>query len=561
MRRLLSVNVGLPRDVAWRGRTVRTAIIKEPVDDRRMVRRLNVDGDGQADLIGHGGEHRAVYVYDEASQRYWEDELGRADLTPGSFGENFTVAGMPDDEVCLGDAYQIGSAVFEVSQPRVTCFKIGIRLDEPRMPALLYSHGRPGFYLRVLEEGEVGAGDAIEQVAAGHGAVTVREACALLYLPGHDRARIADALAVPGLPEGWRLAFEALLAGDSGLVAPSAPPAWQGFRPFRVASVTAESSDVRSFELEPIDGVALPEQAPGVAVTVRLPEALRSYSLSAPSDPDRYRISVKRLAGGVASAYLHDRVAPGDVIELGAPRGTFTLDPAGDGPVVLVSAGVGITPLLAMLGGLARAGSTRPVWWVHGARDGASLAFAREADALLAQLPHARRLLALSRPAPADAFDRAGRLDLGALRSLDVPRDGDYYLCGPDAFMRDLESALRAWGVEAGRIHREAFGSARADPERPPHAPAGQPGDGPLVSFARAGLAVAWDDRFGSLLELAEACDVPADSSSRPGVCPRCETRLVDGEVDYVNEPLDPPATGNALLCSACPHGPVTLDL
>ena len=557
----MSVNVGRPRDVAWRGRTVRTAIFKEPVDGRRMVRRLNVDGDGQADLVGHGGEHRAVYVYDEASQRYWEDELGRGDLAPGSFGENFTVAGMPDDEVCLGDVYRIGGAVLEVTQPRVTCFKIGLRLDEPRMPSLLYSHGRPGFYLRVVEEGEVGAGDTIEQLAAGPRAVTVREACALLYLPGHDRARIADALALPGLPHGWRLSFEALLTGDSGLVAPSPPPAWQGFREFRVASVTAESADVRSFELEPVDGVALPEHASGVAVTVRLPQALRSYSLSAPHDPARYRISVKRLAGGIASAHLHDHVSPGAVIELGAPRGAFTLDPAGDGPVVLVSAGVGITPLLAMLGGLARTRSTRPVWWAHGARDGASLAFAREADALLAQLPNARRLLALSRPTPADTSDRTGRLDLDALRSLGVPREADYFVCGPDAFMRDLDAALRAWGVEAGHIHQEAFGAARADPDRPPHAPAGPPGDGPLVSFARAGLAVAWDDRFGSLLELAEACDVPADWSCRTGVCHRCETRLVDGEVDYINEPLDAPAAGSALLCSTCPRGPVTLDL
>ena len=185
--KLLSVNVGLPRDVAWRGRTVRTAIFKSPVDGRRRVRRLNVDGDGQADLVGHGGEHRAVYVYDRSAYEHWSEFLGRGDLVPGHFGENFTVEGMPDDEVCVGDRYRIGDAVFEVTQPRVTCYKVGLRLEEPRMPALLYSHGRPGFYLRVLEEGEVGAGDEIERVGVGPQAMSVREISALLYLPGHSR--------------------------------------------------------------------------------------------------------------------------------------------------------------------------------------------------------------------------------------------------------------------------------------------------------------------------------------------------------------------------------------
>jgi len=167
--RLLSVNVGLPRDVSWRGRTVWTAIFKFPVAGRRRVGRLNVDGDGQADLVGHGGEHRAVYVYDRSAYEHWSEVLGRDDLVPGHFGENFTVEGLPDEEVCVGDRYRIGDATFEVTQPRVTCFKVGLRLEEPRMPALLYSHGRPGFYMRVLEEGEVGAGDEIERVAVMFG--------------------------------------------------------------------------------------------------------------------------------------------------------------------------------------------------------------------------------------------------------------------------------------------------------------------------------------------------------------------------------------------------------
>ena len=158
MARLLSVNVGLPRDVAWKGRMVHTGIWKDPVQGHRRVGRLNLDGDGQGDLAGHGGEQRAVFVYQIESYRFWQKELKRSDFVHGQFGENFTIEGLPDDTVCIGDRYQIGSALFEVTQPRVTCYRVGIRLNEPRMPALLTSNGRPGFYFRVLREGEVGAG-------------------------------------------------------------------------------------------------------------------------------------------------------------------------------------------------------------------------------------------------------------------------------------------------------------------------------------------------------------------------------------------------------------------
>jgi MOSC domain-containing protein YiiM len=173
MERLVSVNVGLPGDITWRGETVRTAIWKQAVTGRRMVTRLNVTGDRQGDLAGHGGENRAVMVYQTASYRYWEAHFGRADFVFGQFGENFTVDGMSDDEVCIGDRYRIGGALFEVTQPRVTCYRVGIRMNEPAMAALLVSHHRPGFYLRVLEEGEVGAGDDIVKVADGSEHVSV----------------------------------------------------------------------------------------------------------------------------------------------------------------------------------------------------------------------------------------------------------------------------------------------------------------------------------------------------------------------------------------------------
>lgn len=183
MARLLSINVGLPRDVAWQGRTVHTGIWKAQVTGPRRVRRLNIDGDGQGDTAGHGGEHRAVFVYQDESYRYWQEHLGRSNLVHGQFGENFTVEGLADTNVCIGDRYRIGSALFEVTQPRVTCYRLGIRMDEPDMAALLVRHGRPGFYFRVLEEGDVEAGDEIKQIAVGHERMSVFEVNALLYLP------------------------------------------------------------------------------------------------------------------------------------------------------------------------------------------------------------------------------------------------------------------------------------------------------------------------------------------------------------------------------------------
>src|SRR6201981_2906132 len=199
MARLLSVNVGLPRDIEWQGKTVHTAVWKTPVQGRRMTRRLNTDGDGQGDLAGHGGEHRAIFVYQIESYRYWENQLGRNDFTYGQFGENFTVEGLADTEVCIGDHYRIRDALLEVTQPRVTCYRVGIRMNEPRMAALLVARGRPGFYFRVLEEVDVEAGDEIVQVAAGPERMSVFDINALLYMPGHPRSQLERALRIPAL--------------------------------------------------------------------------------------------------------------------------------------------------------------------------------------------------------------------------------------------------------------------------------------------------------------------------------------------------------------------------
>src|SRR5215217_830449 len=308
---LLAVNVGMPKDVSWQGKTVFTAVFKDAVTGPRRVRKLNIDGDGQGALAGHGGEQRAVFVYQIDSYRYWERELGRDDFAYGQFGENFTVEGLGDDEVCIGDRYQIGSAVFEVTQPRVTCYRVGIRMNDPRIPALLVSHHRPGFYFRVLEEGDVQAGDDIIKLGAGPEQMSVAEADALLYLPGHTRQQLLGALRIPALSPGWQASFRALLerepgSGNAGLAVTSPPPAWPGFRRLTVTAITREADSVISVRLEDPKGAPLPAARPGQYLTLRVTpdeqrrSVLRNYSLSGPPDAGYYRITVKREQDGAA---------------------------------------------------------------------------------------------------------------------------------------------------------------------------------------------------------------------------------------------------------------------
>jgi ferredoxin-NADP reductase/MOSC domain-containing protein YiiM len=585
MPKLLSLNVGLPRDVTWNGKTVRTAIWKSPVEGLQMVRRLNIAGDGQADLAGHGGEQRAVFVYQMDSYHYWEGFLGRKDFVFGQFGENFTVEGLSDDEVFIGDRYRAGDAIFEVSQPRVTCYRVGIRMNEPRMAALLVAHHRPGFYFRVLQEGEVGAGDEIVKITDGPERMSVADVDALLYLPGHSREQLERALRIPALSKGWQSSFQAILAqessskpveGNPGLADEVQAPAWPGFRQMQVAKIKKESDSVTSLTLAPVDGQPLPVCQAGQFVVLRLlvdpgkPPVLRSYSLSDLPAADHLRISVKSESNGIGSSFLCDRAREGDRLDVSAPRGSFTLR-SGQSPVVLLSAGVGATPVMSMLHALAAEKSQREIWWIYGARDRVEHPFAEESRSLLKQISRGRKYIVYSRPAATDQlgadFDAAGHIDAALLEKIGVPRGSDFYLCGPTSFLQGMRDGLRNWGVLAGNVHTEIFGSldaitpGMAQVVHAPHTPQGPPGSGPAVSFARSGITAAWDPKFASLLELAEACDVPVRWSCRTGVCHTCMTGLIGGSVNYNPEPLERPAPGNVLVCCSQPSAGVTLDL
>jgi MOSC domain-containing protein YiiM/ferredoxin-NADP reductase len=587
MARLLSVNVGLPRDIAWKGYTVHTGVWKHPVYGRCRVGPLNLQGDGQGDLAGHGGAHRAVFVYQIESYRYWQEQLKRTDFVDGQFGENFTIEGLPDNVVCIGDRYQIGTALFEVTQPRVTCYRVGIRMNQSRMPALLTSSGRPGFYFRVLREGEVAAGDEIVKVGEAGERMTVAEVNALLYLPNHARDRLERALRIEALSPGWRSSFEALLQsqktgegnGNAGLApAAAAHAVAPGFRRLAVTAIDQESADVISLTMQSVGGQPLPRALPGQYVVLRLqlssgsPPLFRSYSLSGPPSTGLYRISFKIEPNGVAGNYLREHVHVGDALAVSAPRGSFVLQP-GDRPILLLSAGIGATPVLAMLHALAETRSTRQVFWLHAARDGNHHSFAAEVRRLMLGLLHACSYISYSRPGSGDKiredFIAAGRFSQSIFNELDVPRDVDVYLCGPTRFMADMKGSLANYGITPARLHFEIFNGSESmmpgvasTPKRIPHLPKDDAQTGPLVSFDRSGINAHWGTSvYQSILELAEACDIPVRWSCRTGVCHNCESGLVSGAVAYAPEPLDKPADGNVLVCCSQPISDVVVDL
>jgi ferredoxin-NADP reductase len=376
--------------------------------------------------------------------------------------------------------------------------------------------------------------------------------------------------------------------------AASAVASWSGSRPFRVVERVIEDAagTACSFHLAPEDGSALPAFLPGQFITLRLepgdgPAAgrplVRCYSLSDAPRADHYRITVKRIAAGAGtpaapagacSNFLHDCVQVGSVLQLRAPAGHFHLD-AGQGPVVLIGGGIGITPMLSMLEWSLAQQPGREVWLFYGVRNSREHVMKQRLEALAATHANLRLHVCYSDPAAADRpgqdFMHRGRVGLALLRQLLPLRPFHYYVCGPAAMMATIVTELQQWGVPPDHLHSEAFGPASvpraALPAMAPHA-VETPGAatpvadaaGIAVRFARSGRDVTWSPGSGSLLELAEAHGIAVSSGCRAGGCGSCQTSIAAGEVTYRQVPDFDPEPGSCLLCVCTPRTAVTLE-
>jgi ferredoxin-NADP reductase/MOSC domain-containing protein YiiM len=578
--RLVSVNVSEPREIEYRGQVVRTGIFKEPVSGRVGVRRLNIDGDGQADLKVHGGYDMAVYAYPIEHYPHWEKALGRDAFPHGQFGENLTVEGLLEETVRVGDVFRIGTSRLQVTQPRIPCYKLAIRMDQGMdFPKRFQDSGRPGFYFRVLEEGAIGAGDAIELLERDTQSATIAEFIEVYLRRSNNPESLRRMLAARELGDAWRDWFEKMLQKAEPVPTASG---WAGFRTFVVDRKVPESDTIASFYLRPKDDQPLPPHRSGQFLTFRLdipgqPKPVtRTYTISDAPHAEYYRVSIKRepppadrpeFPPGLSSSYFHDRVAPGTELCVRAPRGDFWLDPQDDRPVVLLSGGIGLTPMISMLNAIVAQNSGRPVWFIHGVRHGGEHAMGAHVRRMAAEHANVHAHTRYSEPRPEDVEGRdyggAGHVSLAVLQDLLPPAAYDFYLCGPPPFMKSLFRGLLDWGVPESRIHYEFFGPATVLKEttEPAAAVATSGAEAQQVTFARTGVTVPWDASVESILEFAESHGLHPDYSCRSGICHTCMSRLLEGEVDYTIEPADMPDPGSVLICCSRPKSSVVIDI
>ncbi len=584
--KVLSVNVSLPKEVSHEGRTVSTSIFKEAVPGRVMVRRLNIDGDDQADRRVHGvGFDMAIYAYPVEHYVFWEKELGRQGFPHGQFGENLTVSGLSEDTVRVGDVFRVGGTLLQVTQPRIPCYKLALRMGEGSdFPARFQKSGRMGFYLRVLEEGEIGSGDPLELVEHDESSVTIAEFIRVYLFESHEPASLKRVLSSRDLSEPWRAYLEKMLKKAEPV---SGPDGWEGFRAFVVDRQVPESETITSFYLVPEDGEPLPAYLPGQFLTFRLlipghsSPVMRTYSLSDRPNHDYYRVTIRRLLApqdppdlppGLSSNFFHDHVEPGTRLCVKSPRGRFHLDPHDDSPVVLLSGGVGLTPMISMLNAIVEVDSKRPVWFVHGARDGREHAMGAHVRRMAADNDNVNVHVAYSRPGPEDVegrnHDSRGRVSVELLKRVLPAAAYDFYLCGPTPFMESLHAGLLDWGVAETRISYEFFGppsALGAGALKEGAEVAGKPAatserDGEFqVTFTQAGLTAKWDPAVESILALAETHGLRPEFSCRTGICHTCTSKLIEGEVEYVTEPLDWPDPGCVLICCSRPKTNVVI--
>jgi ferredoxin-NADP reductase/MOSC domain-containing protein YiiM len=576
--KVVSLNVGLPRTVQWKGKAVSTGIFKTPVSGRIRLRSLNFDGDRQADLSVHGGPDKAVYVYPIEHYDYWKGEFPNIALPLGIFGENLTIDGLDENALRIGDRFRIGSAEVAVTQPRLPCYKLGLRFGRDDIVKRFLASGRLGFYVRVISEGDIAAGDEALLIERASDSLPLSEIARLYAHDKDDLEGLQRIVRIAALPDDWREFFQERIdrLGTRARRAAAQRPAWVGFRPFILREKVRESDDVSSFHFAPEDGQPLAPYRPGQFLTVRLTvpgvarPVVRSYSLSDVAQSDHYRLTIRRIGSrkedpqvkaGLASTYLHDRLAVGDRIDVKAPAGAFIMDPdQQDRPVVLIGGGIGITPLLSMLKGIAASETPRQVWLLYGVRDHRDYIMRPQLEATARTRANIHLRVFYSRPTGATSHPgtEVGHIDLNALKRLLPSNVFDFYVCGPPAMMAAVSHDLETWGVPTDRVHTEAFGPATVS--RTVHGPTTQPDCGVDVTFERSGVTAQWTNCESPLLELAEEHAVAIDFGCRAGSCGTCATRLLSGSVRYLRQPNAPLEKGQILPCIAVPIEPLRLD-
>lgn len=582
-----TISVGMPRDVDFGGHVFRSAIIKHPVTGPVAVTKSGIEGNKPA------VHPDAVYAFSAESYQYWADQLGvdPADWPDGFVGENLTIHGLDERNLALGDIIRVGDQVtLQVLGPRIPCFKLSWRLKQPDAFLLEFAlSGRCGYYLQVLQEGDIQAGDRVEVIQREPDRILLTQVSQRIFAGGDaTEEQLSAVLASPFLSETSALMLRSrkVKLQEKKLLRQGR---WRGWRPFVVEHINDEADGIRSFYLSPLnlksgdlnqkDNGDLAGYLPGQFLTLRLPgqdgtELIRTYTLSDYGREDNlYRISVKRQ--GEVSAILHNRIQPGDILDIKAPAGIFTLDRTRLEPVVMISAGIGITPLLSMAKAHAARGDESPsMFFIHCARNSPSQAFRHEVDAICGRSERFYQYYIYTEPAEGDVKDvdyhSSERLDLKHLEKIvgdtyveycgtriDIPFvQSLFYICGPESFQTELVAALEAAGTPPEHIRTESFDATKGGPM-------GDTVESAQIQLTRSDKSLTWLAEDGlTLLELLEQSGIEADYGCRNGVCHACKCTVKSGSVHYDHAPKAMPEEGVALLCCAKPgSAELQLDL
>lgn len=513
-------------------------------------------GDEQADLRVHGGPDMAIYAYDRSHYVAWTLEFPEhARLWgEGALGENLSIDGWDETNVCIGDIVHLGSTLLQVTRPRKPCFKLALRFNDLRLPRRLVETGRCGWYYRVLRSGAISEGDEAVLVSRLHPEWSIRRINHLSIQVGADPVELRELAGLPELAENWRAQVQAAALASEATARKNA------FRTFNVISVLDESASIRSFELAPADGEGIATTVPGQHLVVRGVvsglKTSRPYSVSAVANT-HLQISVKREIGGF-SEWLHQCVAAGDQLDVLGPRGSFKLDMASDLPLVLISGGVGITPMMAMLQAATTNNGARivpaSIAFIHCTRNSSQQAFKAQLSDVAARHPEVAFHTRFSQPLSADTIGKThhsvGRIDRDLVQQTVAPLGVcNVYVCGPDAFMTDVRGWIEELGSQGIRVMTEGFGRSRG---ATPVAESKTRPSRSRVNFMRSGLVLEMSD-VGSLLDLAEAEGLAVEYDCRSGICGACVAKVISGQVGYDADPIAPVGEREVLLCCGFP--------